>query len=125
MDRTCERVIGCEFEVRTWVISGCFRPLLNCGVNTIPPADGIPLPHSIDLGIASHPQKHAEGSTSRMAGSAVLPTGEFALHVGQSLQDSVVGPSYHSLRYDFKPASVNTEAPGSLTIGIDGQVNLV
>lgn len=69
--------------------------------------------------------KKRRSSTSTMAGSAVLPTGEFALHVGQSLQDSLVGPSYHSLRYDFKPASVNTEAPGSLTFGIDGQVNLV
>ena len=64
------------------------------------------------------------GSTSRMAGSAVLPTGEFAFRVGQTLQDSVVGPSYHSLRYDFKPASVNTEAPGNLTFGIDGQVSV-
>ena len=59
-----------------------------------------------------------------MAGNAVLPTGEFPLHIGQSLQDSLVGPSYHSLRYDFKPASVNTEAPGNLTFGIDGQVSV-
>lgn len=60
-----------------------------------------------------------------MAGNAVLPTGEFPLHVGQSLQAPLVGPSYHSLRYDFKPASVNTEAPGSLTLGIDGQVSVI
>lgn len=46
------------------------------------------------------------------------------MHIGQSLQDSMVGPFYHSLRYDFKPASINTEAPGSLTFGIDGQVSL-
>ena len=58
-----------------------------------------------------------------MVASAAFPTGEFPLHIGQTFQDPFSGPSYHSIRYDFKPASVNTEAPGSLRFGADGQVS--
>ncbi len=50
------------------------------------------------------------------------PTGDMPLYLGSSFQQSQRDPSYWSLRYDFKPASHNSEAPGTLRMGADNQV---
>lgn len=57
-----------------------------------------------------------------MATIATPPAGEVSLHLGNSFQDPHRDPAYWSLRYDFKPASLNSEAPGTLRMGDENQV---
>ncbi|DBA97746.1 TPA: hypothetical protein ACH3X3_012626 [Trebouxia sp. C0006] len=52
------------------------------------------------------------------------PSGDIPLYLGSSFQQSQRDPTYWSLRYDFKPASLNSEAPGTLRMGADNQVSL-
>ena len=44
------------------------------------------------------------------------------MQIGDTFQGPHRDPSYWSLRYDFKPASVNSDAPGTLRVGADNQV---
>ena len=57
-----------------------------------------------------------------MATMITPPAGDIPLHLGNSFYDPHHDPSYWSLRYDFKPASMNTEAPGTLRMSADNQV---
>lgn len=60
-----------------------------------------------------------------MTTTTTPPTGDMPLYLGSSFQQqSQRDPSYWSLRYDFKPASLNSEAPGTLRMGADNQVSL-
>ena len=50
------------------------------------------------------------------------PCGDILLYLGSSFEQTQRDPSYWSLRYDFKPASLNSEAPGTLRMGAGNQV---
>ncbi|CAB4017664.1 Hypothetical predicted protein [Paramuricea clavata] len=49
---------------------------------------------------------------------------EYELILGESFLSSRPNTGFHTIRYDFKPASVDTSQAGSLDVGKGGEVNV-
>ena len=53
---------------------------------------------------------------------SALPVGSFPMTLGDSFHDRRHDPTYWSLRYDFKPASLTGPTTGAIRMSNDKQV---